>query len=123
MKFGVFLDYAKSEGFEAVATGHYARIRSNDNGTHDILCGTDPNKNQTYFLALLNQNQVAHALFAGPRRRMRVDNESFSKRKDYLAETGLVVWIGNDDIDLVRGSADSRRRYLDFGASQLSAGY
>ena len=63
MKFGVFLDYAKSEGFEAVATGHYARIRSNDNGTHDILCGTDPNKNQTYFLALLNQNQVAHALF------------------------------------------------------------
>ncbi len=60
---------------------------------------------------------------AGPRRRMRVDNESFSKRKNYLAETGLVVWIGNDDIDLVRGNAESRRRYLDFGASQLSAGY
>ena len=60
---------------------------------------------------------------AGPRRRMTVDNESFSKRKDYLAETGLVVWIGNDDIDLIRGSAESRRRYLDFGASQLSAGY
>ena len=63
MKFGVFLDYAKGEGFEAVATGHYARIRSNDDGTRDILCGTDSNKNQTYFLALLNQNQVLHALF------------------------------------------------------------
>ena len=59
----------------------------------------------------------------GTRRRMTVDNESFTKRKDYLAETGLVVWIGNDDIDLIRGSAESRRRYLDFGASQLSAGY
>ena len=63
MKFGVFLDYARSEGFEAVATGHYARIRSNDNGTRDILCGIDPNKNQTYFLALLNQDQALHALF------------------------------------------------------------
>ena len=63
MKFGVFLDYAKNEGFDAVATGHYARIRSNDDGTCDILCGTDLNKNQTYFLALLKQDQVLHALF------------------------------------------------------------
>ncbi len=60
---------------------------------------------------------------AGPRRRMMVDNEAFSKRKEYLMETGLVVWIGNDDIDLVRGGSESRRRYLDFGASQLNAGY
>jgi len=59
----------------------------------------------------------------GTKRRMAVDNESFSKRKDYLSETGLVVWIGNDDIELVRGGAESRRRYLDFGASQCSAGY
>ena len=45
MKFGVFLDYALEQGFDAVATGHYARSRVNDDGTKDILCGSDPNKN------------------------------------------------------------------------------
>lgn len=63
MKFGVFLDYALDEGFEAVATGHYARRRKNDDGSADILCGADPNKNQTYFLALLRQQQALGARF------------------------------------------------------------
>jgi tRNA-specific 2-thiouridylase len=63
MKFGVFLDYAKANGFEAVATGHYARRRDNEDGSVDILCGADPNKNQTYFLALLEQRQAQGALF------------------------------------------------------------
>jgi tRNA-specific 2-thiouridylase len=63
MKFGVFLDYAREEGFEAVATGHYSRRRDNDNGTADILCGVDAGKNQTYFLALLRQDQLIGALF------------------------------------------------------------
>lgn len=63
MKFGVFLDHALAEGFEFVATGHYARIRENADGTRDILRGLDPNKDQTYFLALLRQEQIRHALF------------------------------------------------------------
>ncbi|MCB1097397.1 MAG: tRNA 2-thiouridine(34) synthase MnmA [Verrucomicrobiae bacterium] len=63
MKFGVFLDYALEEGFEAVATGHYARTRTRPDGTTDLLCGLDPNKDQTYFLALMRQHQAARALF------------------------------------------------------------
>ncbi|MGK0187813.1 MAG: tRNA-specific 2-thiouridylase [Verrucomicrobiales bacterium] len=63
MKFGVFLDYALEENFEAVATGHYARTRSRADGSSDILCGMDPNKDQTYFLALMLQHQAAHARF------------------------------------------------------------
>ena len=63
MKFGVFLDHALAEGFDFVATGHYARIRENADGTRDILRGVDPNKDQTYFLALLQAHQVRHALF------------------------------------------------------------
>lgn len=62
MKFGVFREYAKAEGFEKVATGHYARLREKD-GAVDILRGIDPNKDQTYFLALLRQHQAASALF------------------------------------------------------------
>ena len=50
MKFGVFLDYAIKQGFDAVATGHYARVQDNEDGTKDILCGSDSNKNQHTFL-------------------------------------------------------------------------
>ena len=63
MKFGVFLDYAREEGFEAVATGHYVRRRDNDDGSADILCGVDSGKNQAYFLALLCQEQLMGASF------------------------------------------------------------
>lgn len=63
MKFGVFLDYAISQGFEHVATGHYARRRTLPNGQAAILRGADPNKDQSYFLSLMTQRQAAHALF------------------------------------------------------------
>ena len=63
MKFGVFLDHALAEGFDYVATGHYARIRDNADGSRDILRGVDRSKDQTYFLALLQQHQVQRALF------------------------------------------------------------
>lgn len=63
MKFGVFLDYALSQGFEAVGTGHYARRRERSNGTADILRGADPNKDQSYFLALMEQHQAWRARF------------------------------------------------------------
>ena len=63
MKFGIFLDYALAQGFEFVATGHYARRRDLSDGTAAILRGADPNKDQSYFLALMTQRQVSHALF------------------------------------------------------------
>jgi tRNA-specific 2-thiouridylase len=63
MKFGVFLDYALEQGFESVATGHYARRTTLSDGTAAILRGADPNKDQSYFLALMTQHQARHALF------------------------------------------------------------
>ena len=63
MKFGVFAQKAFAEGFDFVATGHYARKRENADGSADILCGNDPNKDQSYFLALLRQEQLRRALF------------------------------------------------------------
>ncbi len=63
MKFGIFLDFALDQGFDAIATGHYARLRRYDDGTSDILRGRDGNKDQTYFLALLEQTQIQPALF------------------------------------------------------------
>lgn len=62
MKFGVFLDYALEQGFEYVATGHYARRLETPQGSF-ILRGRDPNKDQSYFLSLMRPGQIAKAMF------------------------------------------------------------
>lgn len=54
---------------------------------------------------------------------LRADGEEVPVRRDYLAESGLVVWMGNEDLDLVRGGGESRRRFLDFIATQVDADY
>ncbi|GAB2487045.1 tRNA 2-thiouridine(34) synthase MnmA [Alkalibacterium psychrotolerans] len=63
IKFKAFLDYALSLGAEYVATGHYARIRRDEDGTAHLLKGLDNNKDQTYFLNQLSQEQLAKVLF------------------------------------------------------------
>ena len=63
MKFGAFLDYALNQGFEAVGTGHYVRRRVRRDGPADLLRGADPNKDQSYFLAMMTQFQAKHARF------------------------------------------------------------
>ncbi len=63
IKFGVFRDWAQAHGFDAVATGHYARSVVQPDGRRAILTGRDPNKDQTYFLALMRPEQVAAARF------------------------------------------------------------
>lgn len=80
IKFGVFRAYAKAEGFAAVATGHYARriVAASDGsplsgslecsptppgGACTLLEGIDKNKDQSYFLALLSQDQLQDARF------------------------------------------------------------
>lgn len=62
VKFGAFLDFALAHGFDAVATGHYARKRTTNN-VHHLLRGIDPAKDQSYFLSMLDQHMLAHAEF------------------------------------------------------------
>ncbi len=63
MKFGIFLDLARVAGFGAIATGHYARRQRQGDGSWEVLEGVDKNKDQSYFLALLQQHQIAAARF------------------------------------------------------------
>jgi tRNA-specific 2-thiouridylase len=63
IKFGVFRAWALKNGFTAVATGHYARLRPSAGGGVDLLEGADRNKDQTYFLSLLSQDQLRDARF------------------------------------------------------------
>ena len=62
IKFGPFLDEAKKLGADYIATGHYCKI-SHENGVHLLQKAKDQNKDQTYFLNQLSQNQLADVLF------------------------------------------------------------
>ena len=81
IKFGIFLKKAMELGFDYVATGHYARVvnqqssypaignRENKSSiarsldSCKLLTGIDPNKDQSYFLYILTQDQLSKALF------------------------------------------------------------
>lgn len=63
IKFDFFLKHALSLGADYVATGHYARVQHNEDGTSVMLRGVDSNKDQTYFLCQLNQYQLSKTLF------------------------------------------------------------
>ena len=62
IKFKTFLDHARALGAEKIATGHYARTDEVD-GVHRLLRGKDANKDQSYFLYALGQEQLSHTLF------------------------------------------------------------
>ena len=66
IKFDAFLKCAKKLGADYVATGHYCRketIEGPDGPVCRILAGTDPNKDQSYFLCQLTQEQLSQAMF------------------------------------------------------------
>ena len=60
--------------------------------------------------------------FSPERKKLALDSVEQTNAKEWL-QIGRVVWFGNDDIELVRGSAEKRRRFLDFTGMQRDAGY
>ena len=66
IKFDVFMKIALSLGADYVATGHYCRkgtVEVNGKEVHQLLAGADGNKDQSYFLCQLSQEQLGKALF------------------------------------------------------------
>ena len=66
IKFDAFLKCAEKLGADYVATGHYCRketVAGPEGPIHRILAGTDPNKDQSYFLYQLTQAQLSKAMF------------------------------------------------------------
>ncbi len=63
IKFKLFLHLARRAGADAIATGHYARVKRSRDGAFHLLKGLDSTKDQSYFLAGLNQQQLSQALF------------------------------------------------------------
>jgi len=54
---------------------------------------------------------------------MKIDGDEVGKQAVYFQHGGLVVWMGNEDLELVRGASEVRRRYLDFLGSQVDPQY
>lgn len=64
IKFGYFIQCAKSFGCDKIATGHYARIVYNQSTKlYELRKSSDEAKDQSYFLYRLNQEQLAHSIF------------------------------------------------------------
>ncbi|NLX92526.1 MAG: tRNA 2-thiouridine(34) synthase MnmA, partial [Clostridiales bacterium] len=61
IKFGALLDIALNEGIDYIATGHFAKIEKSENRW--LLRKSESEKDQSYFLYMLSQNQLAHAVF------------------------------------------------------------
>ena len=63
IKFDVFLKTAMHLGADYVATGHYCRKGETEDGQFQLLAGHDDNKDQSYFLCQLTQDQLSKSLF------------------------------------------------------------
>jgi tRNA-uridine 2-sulfurtransferase len=63
IKFAAVLDRAVALGFDAVATGHYSRLETGEDGLIEMHRAVDMGKDQSYVLGVLTQEQLAHSLF------------------------------------------------------------
>ncbi len=84
IKFDVFLKAAMELGADYVATGHYCRKTTTEDGIHHLMTGMDPNKDQSYFLCQLSQEQLSKALFP-------IGNLQKSEVRAIAKEIGLVT--------------------------------
>jgi tRNA-specific 2-thiouridylase len=92
IKFKAFLEHAKSLGADKIATGHYARVVE-QNGEFQLHKAKDLNKDQSYFLHGLNQQQLSQAIFPlgeveKPEVRKIAKDQSF-KNADKKDSTGI----------------------------------
>lgn len=63
IKFDQFLKFAINNNFDYIAMGHYAKVIHTENDGSFLMKALDQNKDQTYFLSQLNQEQIKYALF------------------------------------------------------------
>ncbi len=105
VKFGIVRSFAQKLGADRFATGHYARIRQNPDGRYCLLKGADLHKDQSYFLAFLDQEQLQSACFP-------LGNLTKDRVRTIAAAKGLfpVMQKESQDICFIR---ESYREFLE----------
>jgi tRNA-specific 2-thiouridylase len=108
IKFGVILEKAKNAGAGLLATGHYARIEKTAGDVCRLYRGADAQKDQSYFLARLSQQQLQQAVFP-------LGGLTKSTVKALAREKGLspAVKLESQDVCFIKADA-----YADFLESQ-----
>lgn len=102
IKFGAFWQKAKKLGADFVATGHYAGIEKDDSGAYKLLEGEDKSKDQSYFLWMLEQNELSHILF--PLQNLKKDEvRKLAKKFDLPTATKKdsqgICFLGDVDLE------------------------
>ena len=92
IKFAAVLDRAIALGFDAVCTGHYARIVTVD-GRRQLHRAVDPAKDQSYVLAVMNDHQLSHAIFP-------LGTATKTQVREEARERGLLVADKRDSHDI-----------------------
>jgi len=92
IKFGLFLDAILACGMDAMATGHYARIERDGEWFH-LRKGRDTAKDQSYFLARLDQRQLRHSLFP-------LGEHTKEEAYALVEESGLTGFRGQESQDI-----------------------
>ncbi|EEK43140.1 tRNA (5-methylaminomethyl-2-thiouridylate)-methyltransferase [Bacillus cereus m1293] len=110
IKFKAFLEHAIALGADYVATGHYARVAYMD-GEYKMLRGVDDNKDQTYFLNQLSQEQLSKTMFPlGELKKPQI--------REMAKEAGLVTAAKKDSTGIC---FIGERNFKDFLSNYLPA--
>lgn len=92
IKFDLLFDRARRLGFDAVATGHHAQVRDHD-GRHELVRGADEQKDQSYVLGYLNEDQLAMLL-------LPIGALQKSEVRAHAERLGLRTWDKPDSQDV-----------------------
>ncbi len=118
IRWGFMLEHAQALGADFLATGHYARVQpvAEDEGKVQLLRGLDEQKDQSYVLSALTQEQLAHSLFPlGAMRKPEV--------RARAADLGLPTAARPDSQDLCfLGETDQSQFLQRYAPSSLTPG-
>jgi len=104
IRFDLLLNRALASGATFMATGHYARVQRVE-GHHQLLCGRDPKKDQSYFLHALTQEQLACVIFP-------LGDLTKEKVRDIARQRGLPVAEQPESQDVCFLADGDYRRFL-----------
>ncbi|MEZ4636863.1 MAG: tRNA 2-thiouridine(34) synthase MnmA [Caldilineaceae bacterium] len=112
IRFDYLLNYARRLGADYLATGHYARVRRQPDGTVHLLKGVDEHKDQSYVLSVMGQDELRDVLFP-------VGDYPKAEVRRIAAERGLPIASKHDSMDLCFIADDDYRRFLQDWAENI----
>jgi tRNA-uridine 2-sulfurtransferase len=105
VKFGRLLERADALGFDAVATGHHARVRRASDGRCQLLRGVDGGKDQSYVLYMLGQRELERTL-------LPVGRLTKTRVREHAARLGLRTAAKPESMDVCFITRGSRERFV-----------